>query len=93
MYGFLSPLRYNPQDLELLVYLLGDSEFMADAILRDRVFFVLTVAQNQELLVKYGLESTDCNVVTRAVLAAAQIKSPRMKLISALQQISSNSKW
>jgi len=83
--------RYNPQDIELLVYLLENSDLMADAVIRDRIFFVLTVTQNQELLVKYGLESADCNVVTRAVLAAAQIKSPRQKMISSLQRISASS--
>jgi hypothetical protein len=85
-------LRYNPEDTEYLIYLLEDATLLADSTIRDRLFFVLTVAQNQELLVKYGLTSSNCDVVTRAVLAAAQIKVPRQKLISTLQRIAASDK-
>lgn len=79
-------LKRNPTDVEhfLPVFQILPS---LDDISRDRVFFVLTVAQAEELIVKYGLESTNCAVLSRAVLAAPHIKTPTQNLLAALARV------
>lgn len=65
--------KYNPQDITLLASAM-QSEMLLETVFRDRVFFVLTVAQNEALLIKYGLNSQNCEVVMRATLAAAHFQ-------------------
>jgi hypothetical protein len=79
-------LRYNPQDMHYLEELLADSTMIGDSLIRDRLFYVLTVVQNEDLLVKYGLSSSNCDIITRATFSAAHF-NPSQKVLAALVQI------
>lgn len=79
---------YHPKDL-IILEALFKSGILKDFTLRDRLFFIATVAQADYLLEKYGLESDDCEVVMRAVLAAPHF-APSQKLVQHLERISEN---
>jgi hypothetical protein len=81
-------LRRHPQEAKQLAPL-NTLAASSDLIL-DRLFFVLTVAQNEELIVKFGFQSPSCVVRHRAVLAAPHLKSKSAQLIAGLRIIAAD---
>ncbi len=77
-------LRVQHQEINTVERFLKHKYVLSNVMKRDRLFYILASLNAGDLLVKYGVSSTDKDVKMHAILSASAIKKPSSSLVGTL---------